>query len=290
MRTLRGHVGPVRCVAYAPDSRLLASGGEDGTATLWQLPSGNDAALLSAPQDSVETLTFSTDGKFLAGGTAKGQLILWDSHRTVRVAAHAAHVGGVRCIAAAPTAGAGDRRLGSAGVPLGSAVTSDIRAITANADDASAVAIAPDGTIVLARGLHGALHSFDLVARALLSVREPGDAVLALAYSPDGRLLAAGHAKGDVSLWEMGASDRIVTLQGHTWTVYAVALTPDGRTLVSGGADGTVRLWDVAARRQRVSMELHTRWVTCVAVAPDGMTAAAESEDGTIVVWDLDEG
>jgi WD40 repeat protein len=73
------------------------------------------------------------------------------------------------------------------------------------------------------------------------------DEVRAVAFSPDGRLLAYAHAHSvavlDVTVPTSPAET--VTLTGHSGTVWALAFSPDGRTLASGSLDKTVRLWDV---------------------------------------------
>ena len=68
------------------------------------------------------------------------------------------------------------------------------------------------------------------------------DAVKAVAFSPDGRLLASGGDK-TVRLWDPGSGQHQRTLTGHTSIIHGLAFSPDGRLLASGSGDGTVRLW-----------------------------------------------
>jgi WD40 repeat protein len=112
--------------------------------------------------------------------------------------------------------------------------------------------------------------------------------IYAVAFAPDGKRLASGGADSKIVLWDVPAGKQRGTLEGHTWTVYSLSFAPDGGTLLSGGADGSVRLWDVASCREQAAYRWHKSWVTAVAFAPDGMRAAAASEDSTIVVWDID--
>ena len=83
-----------------------------------------------------------------------------------------------------------------------------------------------------------------LTAAAAESV-EPAP-VTSLAYSPDGRTLAAGSKDGSLWLWNTVTGYSATTFTGYTSPVTALAFSPDGTTLASGDADGTVRLWDPA--------------------------------------------
>jgi len=75
------------------------------------------------------------------------------------------------------------------------------------------------------------------------------DQVGALAFAPDGHVLASGSHDGTVRLWDPATGEELATLQGHTGRVTSVAFAPDGQWIASGSHDRTVRLWRVAAIR-----------------------------------------
>ncbi|MED7952152.1 nSTAND1 domain-containing NTPase [Streptomyces sp. BE303] len=113
-----------------------------------------------------------------------------------------------------------------------------------------------------------------------------GSAVLAVAYSPDGRTLATGSADHTVKLWDTATHRMLATLTGHGSTVMTVAFSPDGRTLASAGADRTVRLWDVSSGRTKGVLTGHTDSVRSVAYLPDGHTLVTGGADRTVNLWD----
>ena len=85
--------------------------------------------------------------------------------------------------------------------------------------------------------------------RLLRTLRAHTDSVYAIAWNPDGSILASSGQDGTVRLWNPERGVNYAVLRGHTEEVYSVAFSPDGRTLVSASADGTTRLWDVSTRR-----------------------------------------
>jgi sugar lactone lactonase YvrE len=155
-------------------------------------------------------------------------------------------------------------------------------------------------TVSLTFWVHGPRYAEFFVKSPRLCYARPPleghkDTVWSVAFSPDGKTLAAASGKwqkrdpppGEVRLWDLAAGKVRAILQGHTSLVSAVAFSPDGKTLVTSGYDHTVRLWDAATGRQRAVLHAHTGPVTGVAFARDGTTFATASRDGTAKLWNM---
>jgi len=117
----------------------------------------------------------------------------------------------------------------------------------------------------------------------------PASGIHALAWSPDGSLLAS--AWGSYVVLTTAGLRPIRTFAGHIDAVAVVAFTPDGEALASVGRfDGTVRLRKVATGEQIHLLSKHRGVVTAVAFAPDGHTLATGYRDGTVRLWEIATG
>ncbi len=114
--------------------------------------------------------------------------------------------------------------------------------------------------------------------------------LFAVAFSPDGKLLATGGSDGVVRCWEVTSGREILTCKDHSSWVRSVAFSPDGKTLASGSDDQTVKLWDCHSGECLQTLQGHSDWVPSVAFSPDGQTLASGSGDRTIKLWDFHSG
>ena len=116
------------------------------------------------------------------------------------------------------------------------------------------------------------------------------DVVVALSFSPDGRILASGSADKTIKLWEMPSGKLINTLKEHTNTVEALSFSPDGRILASGSADQTIKLWEMPSGKLINTLRGHTDVIMSISFSPDGRILASGSWDKTIKLWEMPSG
>lgn len=93
---------------------------------------------------------------------------------------------------------------------------------------------------------------------------------MALAFSPDGKLMASGSYEATIKVWDVATSKELYTFEQHTSCVSAVVFSPDSKFLVSGSYDQSVRFWDMKTGEEVCCLTGHSSTVQSILFTPDG--------------------
>lgn len=318
--------GPVYSLAFSADGQTLATGREDGGIQLWEVASGRPiGTLLTTHKAPIEVLTFINESTLLSNDR-DGELITWNiANGTARLnPTKTAGAGTSYSVAYGPNAemaflvsGGRDSRvivvdpvdptnlrtLGD-GKEIGH--TSNVAVVTVNASGRIASGGA-DGLIFLWN--HTEVSPTHKLDPAVIAAQTPGSedpnarqepqraAILALAFSPDGNLLASGDADGLVLLWELSRLDEpdyrpdiidaTVSGAGHDAAIRSLAFSPNGQFLASGSEDNTTIIRDLGGT-EIGRLNLQGGEVYALAFSPDGGLLATAGGDDKIILWSTD--
>jgi WD40 repeat protein len=239
--------GPIRCAAFSPDNRVLATANATATVSLHDLVDHRSRTLhdISASTTDAACLAFSPDGATLAVGQQDGKITLW-------------------------YAATGRNR----------------STLLGHTEFVASLAFAPDGTTLASSGGERMTRVWDLPkSRQRFAIASPTSTLDVLVFSPDGRLLCGADTTTPiVRLWDVATGTEPAALRGPAGAVVALAISPDGTTLAAAGYQGVINFWDLATREIR-STRLRHAGVRALAFAPDGQALATGGFDGTIHLW-----
>lgn len=166
-------------------------------------------------------------------------------------------------------------------------------------DVAGKVALLPNGELLaIGADKHARLTSGRHVwalERTIGTADDPAqlaDRVLAVAFSPDGKLLATGGGtpsrEGELKLWRVADGTLVRKVdKAHGDTINALAFSPDGDLLATASSDRFARIWQVSDGARVANFEGHTGHVLSVAWRADGVALATGSADKSVRLWDV---
>ncbi len=342
VKALKGHTKRVVGAVWSPNSKQLASASDDKTIKVWDVGEGKELQTLSGLTGPGYAAVWSPDGKRLAAAGSNEALHVWEveTGKEVLTQPQAAPfvLGGGRL---AWTSDGKQITQANAMVFKAWDVGTGTEARRLDKRPGSYLYLSPDGRhlLVFGSGFPGQGSGVTLVDattdRPIQLFRgfinpESMTNVMALAWSPDGKRVAAGGSTGTIMVWNLAAAAQrqfsipeqgtpawnadgrqlllldsslalsswdAVTGEGRTLLdgvmktkVVKAEWDPEGHRLAAAYADGTVRLWPMAAKERPLVLKGQTKEVTALLWSADGKRLASATNDGAVVIWDTAKG
>jgi hypothetical protein len=242
---------------YSPDGKTIA-GGSDNNAVIWNAATGQISQIHSGHTDKVQTVAFSTDGKWLVSGGKDSMVYVWDLAADNSGRQLAGHTAAVFSVAFSK----GGKWIASASfdqsVIVWDAASGQRIDTLAATNKMNTAVFSPDDRFLATAGWDGNVRLWD-TGSWLIPVLKGGNArppaavklvlpgngqiVTTVAFSPDGKLIASGGYDDAVKVWDTATGALLRSFTGHTGIVWAVGFSPDGRWIASASADKTVKVW-----------------------------------------------
>ncbi|KAH7919484.1 WD40 repeat-like protein [Leucogyrophana mollusca] len=285
-RHFEGHSTWVRCVAYFPDGRHIASASDDRTVIVWDVESGKQDGQPLQHDSKVLWIAISPDGRRITSGVYQGGMVIWDALRREVVREIKGDVYRVayspdgRWIAATSMGIKGVVRLWDAdtGEPGREPLKCD--------DEVFYVAFSPNRSQIAVGFQDGFFRVFDISTGESVvgPIKGHTDIVSSVVYSPDGHFLITASFDKSIRVWDSKTGVQVgKPMLGHKNHVYSISITADGRRIVAAGLD--IRVWDLETRLQIGDSFFTDYGIFSVAFSPNGQYIISSSGND-VCLWD----
>lgn len=293
--------GGVLAIAFTPDGKSVAAGGDDGIIRFWDIDKHKVIAQLEGHNGNIRSIAIDASGKYLASGGGDTTVRVWDlttHEELVKLEGHSSNILCVAFSAAGNMLASGDENstLNLWNWKDESVYGDPFRFSGA----ASSCNFSPDNNMLVAGSWDSNIYLFNaapdpnspLINTGKMSV---GDVVIGVTFSPDNGMIYVANKERTVTVWDTKTQKSVNTFplytkkanKGHKDVLMAFAVSPNGEIFATGSMDSTAMLWDAAKGTQLNILSGHDNAVASIAFSPDGTMIATGSWDGTIRLWGI---
>jgi len=228
-----GHWGNVLSAAFSPDSKTIATVGDDWNVKLWDVATKRVVRTLPGHTTSLNSVAFSSNGKLLATGGFDTQIKIWN-----------------------PQTGAEHFTLNDSEIVTALAFSPNNKLLATGLGSGGA--------------FPGKISIWDLALRKVrFSFDENSQGISQVEFSPDSRLLVSGGKDGKLKVWHCTSGALQRQWDAHASGVSSIAVSADGKSIVSSGeADGAIKFWKLATGELERTLDGEANEKNCVSLSP----------------------
>ena len=283
-------------LAVSQDGTRFATTGQGGTATVWEMETGERVLTLRGHHGALNGIAFSPDGRLLATTGDDGTARLWNAASGRQIDVLKGHRGPIL----EPTFSPDGRVLATTGddatIRVWDIATGTEDMVLRGPDGetfdplgaSAGSSFSPDGSRLASGGWDRRMPIWDLATgEIVMELRAPRFGFSGVAFSPDGTRIATGTFAGAAQTWDAETGEVLTTSSGHIGEILAVDFSPDGSRIATAGSDATARVWDAATGAHVLTLAGHSTTIGHVAFTPDRDRLLTASLDGTTRMWDI---
>jgi len=223
--------------------------------------------LQSGHYRSVNSVSFSSDGKYIASGS-RSQAILWDIQSGTLIRTFKGHLDDVVSVVFSPDG----RYIASGGdyIKIWNVKDGSLIRNFKGYSFSKSVCFSPDGKLIASGNVNNTVTLLDTTKDVLKTLTGHLCGVTSVVFSPDGQFIASGSYDNTIKLWNVKDRILIKTYKGHTDWVNSVRFSPDGRFITSLSSDETIKLWNIKTGTLIKTFKLSLFGENSFGFSPDG--------------------
>ncbi len=306
-----GHTNWTWTADISPGGSLVASGSGplfspaslddlDASVRVWDAATGRQAIALQGHTNTVDSVKFLPDGRYLLSASWDGTIRRWDLETGREVQRynipHEADSAPPRVYMIELMPNGQQFVSGSQDgvIRLWDIESGDIlREYHGHSAQVNGVHISDDGALMASasggwdsNGDDSTVRLWDVETGELLRTFEGHTHFANYArIAPDNAFIISTSWDDSVRMWDLETGEEIGQFVGHTGNTFGIAITADSATLLTTSSDTTVRMWDIATGEEINRFEQHSDWVQEIVFSPDESFAVSASQDLTLRRW-----
>ncbi len=257
-KSLDGHEGPVRTVAFSKDGSRIISGSQDNTIRLWDAEGGQLLKSFRGHDGAVRTVAFAQSDQVILSGSHDNSIRKWNisEYEEIRVLQG--------------------------------------QVLEGHVDSILSASFSPDGERIVTASRDRTARTWETFTGQPLKVFAEGHSFLATsaAFFPGGKRLATGAVDNTVRIWDVDSGTQLVRLE-HTGRAAALTVSNDGKWVITGGDDNSAKMWNAETGelasifKGNKDSRGHNNEVTAVAISEDDQRLLTGDSSGRVFVWDI---
>ena len=257
-RSLDGHEGPVRAVAFSKDGSRIISGSQDNTIRLWDSEGGQLLKSFRGHDGAVRTVAFAQSDQVILSGSHDNSIRKWNisEYEEIRVLQG--------------------------------------RVLEGHVDAILSAGFSPDGERIVTASRDRTARTWETFTGQPLKVFAEGHSFLATsaAFFPGGKRLATGAVDNTVRIWDVDSGTQLVRLE-HTGRAAALTVSNNGKWAITGGDDNSARIWNAETGELAYvfkggeNSKGHNNEVTAVAISENDQQLLTGDSSGRVFIWDV---